>query len=101
MSIYLQQVIRVTTMIEKNISDAPVHVVHLVNSRPETPTGSHKKNLLSYDLDKNMHQPHGNSLWHPGAPAPGLLFDFSNFENASEKSEKKLDTNIRKCRTLV
>ena len=30
----------------------------------------------------------GNSLWHPGAPAPGLLFDFSKFENASEKSEK-------------
>ena len=30
----------------------------------------------------------GNSLWHPGAPAPGLHFDFSNFQNASEKSEK-------------
>ena len=33
----------------------------------------------------------GNSLWHPGAPAPGLPFDFSNFENASEKSEKKIE----------
>ena len=28
------------------------------------------------------------AFWHPGAPAPGLPFEFSKFENASEKSEK-------------
>ena len=30
----------------------------------------------------------GNSLWLPGAPAPGMPFDFLKFEIASKNSEK-------------
>ena len=31
---------------------------------------------------------YGNSLWLPGAPAPGMPFDFLKFEIASKNSEK-------------
>ena len=41
------------------------------------------------------------AFWCPGAPAPGSVFWFFKIWKYSGKIWKKLDTNIRKCRTLV
>ena len=48
---------------------------------------------IDYCETEGVHQNHiliytGNSFWLPGAPAPGMPFEFLKFENFSKNSAK-------------